>query len=143
MFERNIDTVQGHGRRGRRRRHPFGKGHGGNCPDSAAKRACSRIFRIQLKRHWHAGLDGARATAPGPDERLHQPAAFGQGFSLFDEHAVERNVAGYVAKQKPRGERQQENNNCGDKQAFTRRGNCQQPVELFAFFLGFGNHIME
>ena len=67
----------------------------------------------------------------------------GHTLALSGQHAVHHETAGDVAEEEPAQEDTQYQGDHGDGQTFPRRGNRQQPVELFPIFLGVGNDIME
>ena len=64
-------------------------------------------------------------------------------FAGLYQYAVHRDATGHVAKEEPSSEDEQRQSDDGDKQTLPRRGDGQQPVELFTFFLGFCNGILK
>ena len=84
------------------------------------------------------------ATAPlDPDQRLHRGTALEQVFAGLDQHTVNRNGTGYASKDEPCGEDEQRQGDGHDQQTLARRGNGQQPVELFTLFLCLDDSIVK
>ena len=66
-----------------------------------------------------------------------------QVFARLNQYAAHRNGSGYTAEEKPCSEDDQQQGDGNDKDTLPRRGNCQQSIQLFAFFLCFGNSIVK
>ena len=143
FIERDVDAVHGCGPGGFKGCQLIGQGYGGNRRNLSIECFRFSICRGELYHGLHAGLDLRRDVALNPDQRLHSPVALCQVLAGFDEHAVDRNAAGYASKEEPCRQDEQSQGDDRDKQAFPRRGNGQQPVELFTLFLGFGNSIVK
>ena len=88
---------------------------------------------------------GIPALIRGAASRSTQTSACTGPFLATDHHAAYRKAAAIsrAAIDEPYREDEQQQGDDGDEQAFPRRGNRQKPVELFAFFLRFGNGIVK
>ena len=143
FIERDVDAVQGCGPGGFKGCQLIGQGYGGDGRNLSIKCFCFSICRRELYQGLQAGLDLRREVALNPDQGLHGPVVLYQTLAGLDQHAVNREAAGYAPKEEPCHQDNQSHRNDGDKQTFPRCGNGQQPVELFTLFLGFGNSIVK
>ena len=143
FIERDFDAMHRRRSGGFEGGQPIGQGYGDNRRNLSTKCVCLSISRGDLYHGPHAGLDLRREVALNPDQGLHRPVALYQTLVGLHQHAVNREATGYAPKEEPCHQDNQSHRNDRDKQTFPRRGNGQQPVELFTLFLGFGNSIVK
>ena len=138
------DPVHGHRPRRRKGRQPPGPGHGGDLRDLSVEpvRFSVRRGATFITARIPVLIRGATSLSI-PDERLHGPVVLERVLARLDQYAVHGNATGYAAKEEPCREDDQRRSDDGDEQTLPRCGNCQQPVELFTFFLGLGNGIVK